>query len=429
MRIPALYNAAPARQYDLGMMVRALAAATVLASVLGAHSGPFDGKRFKGRIAWSSDGNHNDEDDWAASPVALAIFAEFGVKGRLVHFDYNSILPTTDPAWEKEHETSVLGAVARYGYDRSVFHDCRKDVDAAVNSIARAINESSADNPLYLVIAGPMQVPYMGIQKSDPAKRKFVYCISHSRWNDGFATKYTFVYNKRAVIPTGIHWIQIKDQNVRLATSPFGRPSEAAEWAPWEWMRDSSEEKVRFLWERMRATKRGDCSDAGMAYFLVSGDEEGDIVKLRRLLEKHDPPAPLDPRPAVRIEAENFLSLENFEVEDRNDRQASHRLNVKLTGRGGRISIPLDQPYMAVRGQYDVEIRYLAEQGGRCRFSLLVNGKRQGNAWETQGGSEAWQTHTIPGVMINRADRITVEAEPEGPAGGRLDYVQLNLKQ
>jgi hypothetical protein len=29
---------------------------------------------FKGRIAWSTDGNFNDEDDWAASPVALAIF-------------------------------------------------------------------------------------------------------------------------------------------------------------------------------------------------------------------------------------------------------------------------------------------------------------------------------------------------------------------
>lgn len=44
---------------------------------------------FKGRIAWSADGNFNDEDDWAASPLALAIFAEFGMKEKLVHFDYN----------------------------------------------------------------------------------------------------------------------------------------------------------------------------------------------------------------------------------------------------------------------------------------------------------------------------------------------------
>jgi hypothetical protein len=82
---------------------------------------PFDGKNVKGRIAYSGDGNHNDEDDWAASPVALAIFAEFGVKDKLVHFDYNSILPETNPEWEKQHETSVLGAAERYGYRKSTF--------------------------------------------------------------------------------------------------------------------------------------------------------------------------------------------------------------------------------------------------------------------------------------------------------------------
>jgi hypothetical protein len=44
------------------------------------HAGPFEGKTFKGRIAYSSDGNHNDEDDWAASPMVLAIFAAAGVR-------------------------------------------------------------------------------------------------------------------------------------------------------------------------------------------------------------------------------------------------------------------------------------------------------------------------------------------------------------
>jgi hypothetical protein len=35
-------------------------------SNLQSHPGPFDGKNFKGRIAFSSDGNYNDEDDWGA---------------------------------------------------------------------------------------------------------------------------------------------------------------------------------------------------------------------------------------------------------------------------------------------------------------------------------------------------------------------------
>src|SRR5687767_8884181 len=149
---------------------------------------PPQGSPFRGRIAYSCDGNHNDPDDWASSAVALAIIAEAGLRDRLVHCDYNCILPKTDPQWEQIHGQSVLGAMERYGFEKSLFHDCRRDLDGAVASIARAINDSSADNPLYFVLAGPMEVPYLGIAKSDPARRKFVYCISHSSWNDGYST-------------------------------------------------------------------------------------------------------------------------------------------------------------------------------------------------------------------------------------------------
>ncbi len=98
-----------------------------------AHTGPFDGKKFNGRIAYSSDGNYNDEDDWAASAVALAIFAEFGVKDKLVHFDYNCILPLTNVDWEKEHEISIAGAIKNYGYPEYVFYDCKKN-EAPISS-------------------------------------------------------------------------------------------------------------------------------------------------------------------------------------------------------------------------------------------------------------------------------------------------------
>jgi hypothetical protein len=190
------------------LFVRTLIAACIAASCLStpalARSGPFDGKTFQGRIAWSADGNYNDEDDWAASPLALAIFAAFGVKDQVVHFDYNSIMNNTNAEWEKIHETSVLGAAERFGYDKSIFHDCQKNLDGAVASIAKAINDSSDDNPLYFVVAGPMEIAYRGIQESDPAKRKFVYVISHSRWNDGYSVDDAYNNNKRDVIPLGI---------------------------------------------------------------------------------------------------------------------------------------------------------------------------------------------------------------------------------
>ena len=69
----------------------------VSGSVLHAYSGPFDGKNFRGRIAFSSDGNFNDEDDWGAFPVAVAILDAFGVTDKLVHVDYSNILVDNDP--------------------------------------------------------------------------------------------------------------------------------------------------------------------------------------------------------------------------------------------------------------------------------------------------------------------------------------------
>jgi hypothetical protein len=410
-------------------------AAAVLAHVaagpLLCQPGPFDGKNFHGRIAYSADGNHNDEDDWAASPVALAIFAEFGVTDKLVHFDYNAILNNTDPKWEKIHEASVLGAVERYGYDRSRFYDDQKDVEGAIESIARAINASSADDPLFFIIAGPMEVAYRGIQKAEPEKRKYVFCISHSRWNDGFAPNYKFNYNKRSVIPSGVKWVQIQDQNAFLAPGRYGRPSTPEEWSAFHWMRDSDDEKVRFLWQRLQVTRRADCSDAGMAYFLMTGDERSEIEKLRKLLDDKVIPAPIDRREYIRIEAENFLTLDGFDLDYRNDPQVSHRISVRLAGQSGegRIRTPFEQPYTAIHGLYDVDIRYFDEKSGQSRLAFYINGAQQGDDWRASADDDTWRTHTISGVDIHAGDEIMVALERDAAEPGKIDYVQLNDKR
>jgi hypothetical protein len=380
-----------------------------------------------GRIAWSCDGNHNDPDDWAASPVALAIFAACGTRDRLVHFDYNCILPQTDPEWERTHAESVLGAADRFGYDRGVFHDCQKDLAGALASIARAIDDSSADNPLYFIVAGPMEVPLRGIAKSDPSKRRHVYCISHSRWNDGYSRRYTFTNTKRSVIESGVHWVQIRDQNRLLSTSPYGRKPLPEQWQPYHWMRDSDDPGVRFLWDRLEVSTRPDPSDAGMAYFVMTGDEEASPSKLERLLADHVVPAPVTARSRVRLEAENFRDLDGYEVEDRNDRTASHALSARPTGAAsGRIRTTFDEPYTASPGRYDVEVRYFDESGPPGRYTLLIRGVAQGSPWESPGTGQGWMSRTLPDILIRTGDDIAVTAQG---SPGRLDYVQLNLVQ
>lgn len=389
---------------------------------------PFDGKSFHGRIAYSADGNFNDPDDWIASPVALAILAECGAKDRLVHFDYNNILPETDPKWEKIHAESVLGAAKRYGYDLARFHDCRQDREGALASIARAIDASSADDPLYFILAGPMEVPFLGIQRSDPRKREFVYCISHSRWNDGFSSQARhdfFTYNKRSVNESGVHWVQIQDQNRLLSFGQYGKPAAPEEFRPYFWLRDSNADNLRFLWDRMVVSTRPDPSDAGMAYFLMTGDEQSDPAKLQRLLSDKIVPTPIARRQHVRLEAEDFRFLEGYRLEDRNDRGASHRLNVAPSGDApsGLIRTRLQQPYAAAEGRYDVELRCLDEKRP-YRLVLLVGDVPQGTAVESPGEGRGWTTHTIRDVTIRTGDEIAVAIQ----GSARLDYVQLNLR-
>ncbi len=402
-----------------------LLAACLPVSNLFPDAGPFDGKNFTGRIAYSADGNHNDPDDWAASPVVLALFAEFGVKQKLVHFDYNSILTNTNPQWEKTHEDSVLGAVERYGYNRKLFHDCRQSLDAAVASIARAADESTQANPLYFIVAGPMQVPVMGLQKASPEARRHVYVISHSNWNDGLVTRYRFKNTKRDVIGLGVNWVQIQDQNRLLAFSRYGRPAEPEEFEPYFWMRDSKDPKVRFLWERMAVSTRPDPSDSGMAWFLLTGDEEADPAKYRQAINEKSVPRPVAFRSRVRIEAENFTFFDGYELEI-TDSAASHRVGVKLSDarNAGRIRTSFRQPYTAGRGHYDVEIRYFDEQGRRSRFALFVNGAAQGSPWESAGKGLGWTSHMIPNADVKTGDEIYVDVTGQ-PA--RLDFVQFHL--
>lgn len=385
-------------------------------------TGPNDGSVFHGRIAYSADGNHNDEDDWAASPVALALIDAFGAKERLVHFDYNSILTANDEEWAAIHRASVIGAVERYGFARELFFDDQEDLDGAVASIRDAVNASTADDPLYFIVAGPMEVPLKGIEAADRARREHVFVISHSRWNDGFAQDYTYSYNKRAVIPSGVTWVQIGDQNRYLSTSKFGRPATAEEWRPWHWMRDAADADVRFLWERMRVTTRADCSDAGMAYFLLSGDEASEIAKVRRVLVDGVLPEPLDPRPRIRLEAENFLRIEGLELEYKNERAVSHRINVRSVAVRGGIETPFREPYSAERGTYAVTVRYWVGDE-QAEVWLDVNGERVGESWKADEVG-VWTERVVADVRIAAEDVLGV-----GFAGAevRLDYLELGL--
>jgi hypothetical protein len=191
-------------------------------------------------------------------------------------------------------------------------------------------------------------------------------------------------------------------------------------------MRDSDDAKVRFLWERLVVSTRPDPSDAGMAYFLATGDEQCDPAKLRRLLDDNTVPPTVAARRSVRLEAENFRELDGFELEDRGDRTASHRLNVKLAQKdAGTVKTRFAEPYAVESGRHDIEVRYFDESNVRGKFSLLVNGAAKGSAWESAGEGGGWTTQTLSNIEIRAGDEITVQVQG---SGARVDYVQLNSR-
>lgn len=393
-----------------------------------AHQGPYDGTSFKGRIAFSSDGNYNDEDDWGAFPTAMAILDAFGLTDKLVHVDYCNILKGNDPRFYKEMKTAVLGSAQRYKVPESILYDCQTDLDGAVESIKNAINASSAENPLYFVLAGPMEVPYLGIVKSDPEKRKYVYCISHNSWNDGYTRgeQHLHSHNKRDVIPSGINWIQCKDGNRRLAhPGGVGKRSTPEQWKLYHWLRDSKREDLRWLFKRLEAELRADISDSTMTYFLLTGDEELDLAKLERLLDGRKLPSVIKQRQIIRMEAENFRLLDGYQVA-RAGRDVSKRLKVELKQAGGiaRMVTRFDEIY-ARSARYDIGVRYMDRNTGQCAYTLYVDGKKQGHSWRADKDDNKWQTHIIEDVQVKDGAEIKVEVHGQGGETGELDYVEL----
>ena len=386
---------------------------------------PYRAGVFQGHIALSHDGNFNDEDDWGAFPVMIAILDASGVKDKLVHIEYNTIVQANDDRFEREMTASVLGAAEKYGIPSAILHNCRTDLNGAIESIRNVVNASSREDPLYYIVAGPMDVPYRGILAADPAKRQHVYCISHSSWNDGFGKRRIEGRSKRDLIGLSVKWIQVKPGNLLAYSGVPGTKSTPAQWALFHWMRDSSDERLRWLFTRLEAEERCDVSDATMGYFLVTGDEQCDPRKLAALLDRKQRPAPIAIRPTIRLEAENFSLLENC-VPVTVGKQVSQNVIVRMSDAPkGMIRTEFHEIYAAQSGRYEVGVQYRDASNGAATYVLRINGVPQGNAWKASADDNAWKSHTVKDTFLAQGDVIEVEVQADGKDRGELDYVQL----
>lgn len=402
-----------------------LAIVSLLSIAWSSQARPYGPDGFQGRIGLSHDGNFNDEDDWGAFPVMLAIFDAFGVTDKLVHIEYNNIIQDNDERFEREMTASVLGAAERYGIPSTILHNCRTDLAGAVASITKAVNASSRKDPFYYIVAGPMDVPYRGIVAADPVKRQHVHCISHSSWNDGFGNRRIEGRTKRDLIALGVKWIQIGHGGLLAYSGRPGTRSTPAEWALFHWMRDSRDERLRWLFTRLEAEERCDVSDATMGYFLMTGDEKCDPKKLAALLDRRQKPEVIAIRRTIRLEAENFTLLENCAPVNAG-RQASQNVTVRMSDAPrGLLRTEFHEIHAAESGRYDVSVQYRRASNGAAAYVLRINGIPQGDGGRATADDNAWKSHTIKDVVLAQGDTIEIEVRGDGKDRGEIDFVQL----
>ena len=107
-----------------------------------------------------------------------------------------------------------MGGQARWGFDRENFFDAVQDPDGAIKHLAGEINKSTADDPLYLIMAGPLELTYLALEMANPAARKHVILVSHHNYNEYFKPRLwqRNITDIRKLCPE-IGYIKIKDQN------------------------------------------------------------------------------------------------------------------------------------------------------------------------------------------------------------------------
>lgn len=266
------------------------------------------------RIAISADGNNEpdiyhfwqtaDPDDWGATPASLAIIAKLKQKDKLVHFSYNNFM-NSPPHYSATNEMAigVKGAIDNWHYDANKFFDVSANYEASLNHLVDVIEVSTEKDPLYFIHMGPSEFLYRAVEQVIKRGKKenlsHLYVISHSGYNDKHLRRGDPKFDKisvprnlkhhtlkQVIALSGhrIHYKRIKDQNGDWDANLLWHSKH--DWSVWQWMKEHDDSSVAWIYERMKKHPKGvaDFSDAGMVYYLLTGDENGSPAKFKKLI-------------------------------------------------------------------------------------------------------------------------------------------------
>ena len=249
-----------------------------------------------GRIAITADGDSADPDDWAATPMELALLAKSGLMDRLVHLDYNNkygCIYSTDSS-RTEHtyayymKASVLGAAEVFGCESNLFFDGRVESErhSAKNNLTAEVLKATRDDPLYIVVNGAYNLLYEVFEPLASDRSLYhvidhVFLIQHSTNNENATScgNGKNLSDLREIIDGNyeLKTIKIPGQGKTLNNHHI-TPDEAG----FEWLKSSPclaynyvYDQIYEVWDETdlrdapKRLSKSDISDSGMMMYLV----------------------------------------------------------------------------------------------------------------------------------------------------------------
>lgn len=250
-----------------------------------------------GRIAIVADGNSPDPDDLGGTAVSISMLRAAGLEKRLVHYSHSCdllVLHRISEAAEKERhammQTTCDGTARRWGgFEHITFLDAKLQFDETIKDLVKAINASTANDPLWIVEAGEPDIIGLALDASIKEKHKYVKVISHHPANDNAGDFYKW----QDILDFGVEEVRIPDQNINLKVDK----------SQWDWAMNHPDDRIQFVWLMGKMAEvddvvkfqkgKWDCSDAGMVLYWITGAnvnnglEAGSVEFVKSLLEDY----------------------------------------------------------------------------------------------------------------------------------------------
>ena len=228
-----------------------------------------------GRLAIVADGNSPDPDDLGGTAVSIALLRAAGLTDMLVHYSHSCDLVRVSRISEKAEVErhalmqSACDVTARRwgGFEHITFYDAKWQMDATIKDLAKAINASTVDDPLWIIEAGEPDIIGFALDETPKEKHKYVKVVTHHPANDNAGDFYKW----QQIVDFGVEEVRIPDQNSKLKVDI----------EKWDWARIHSDSRIQQVWIQGKIAEvddvvrfqkgKWDCSDAGMVLYWITG--------------------------------------------------------------------------------------------------------------------------------------------------------------